>query len=127
MSELFQEELIAAAQHKQNFGQLPQPDRQAYNVNPSCGDTIVVQINLSPDEKTIQDIKWSGDGCIISQAAMSKLSEAMIGQAVADAKKFTTSDVLELLKLTNITPGRTRCLALGLATLQSALDSDTNQ
>ena len=121
MNDLYQQEILQAAKEKQNFGSLPDTDVQSEHYNAACGDKIMVQLKFSPDQKTITDLKWQGEGCIISQAAMSRLSQAAIGQKIKAVQQLTKKDLLNLLHLENISPGREHCLQIGLEAIKKAL------
>ena len=120
MEDLYQEVLLEAAENPQNFGELETYDTEWNGFNASCGDKISVQIQLSGDG-TIADIAWKGEGCIISQAAMSAVSEAVKGKAISDLEEMTLHDVLPLLHFDTISPGRIKCCMLGLESIRKAL------
>ena len=120
MEDLYQEVLLEAAENPQNFGELETYDTEWNGFNASCGDKISVQIQLSGDG-TIADIAWKGEGCIISQAAMSAVSEAVKGKASVQIEEMTLHDILPLLHFDTISPGRIKCCMLGLESIRKAL------
>jgi nitrogen fixation NifU-like protein len=87
-------------------------------LNASCGDEITVHMNIEDDK--ISAISWDGIGCAISQAAMSMLSEELLGMTVEDTEKLTQNDVLELLGVP-ISARRLQCALLGLKGIQKSL------
>lgn len=91
--------------------------RHIQEANLSCGDMFEVSFSLQDD--TIVDMKWRGEGCAISTASMSILSEEVIGKKVSDVQKFTKEQVLEMLGLTSITQTREKCLLLPLQAFRS--------
>ncbi len=121
LSDLYQEEILAAAKEKHNFGVMAKADAQFSQHNTACGDKIAVQIKLSQDKTIIKDLKWQGDGCVISQASISKLSQVVIGKPVATVNAYSEKELLKLLRLKSIAPGREHCLQLGLQALKKAL------
>ncbi|RKS84187.1 nitrogen fixation NifU-like protein [Motilibacter peucedani] len=57
---------------------------EAHHVNPTCGDEVTLRVRVSPDGATVEDVSWSGQGCSISQASSSVLSELVTGSTVAE-------------------------------------------
>ncbi len=121
MQDLYHEQLLEEAKKKRNYGELEDADEEATSFNSACGDTMTVRVKFSKDQALIDKLQWIGTGCIISQAAMSALSEELVGRKTAEVKEMGMAEVLELLKLKNIAPGRLRCLLLGLSTVKKAL------
>lgn len=120
MDDLYQEVLLEAAENPKNFGTLAKPTHQFDGFNASCGDKVTVHLQVSP-EGTITAIAWQGDGCIISQAAMSAVSEKVTGMTVAEATTLSLPDVLELLHFDTISPGRIKCCMLGAESIRKAV------
>ena len=60
---------------------------EVHHVNPTCGDEITLRVALSGDGERIADVSYDGQGCSISQAATSVLTDQVIGQTVGDALK----------------------------------------
>lgn len=118
MNDLYHEDLIDEAKHPSNFGDLADADTTTTQFNASCGDVITVAVKFSEDKTTIADIKWKGHGCIISQAAMSVLSEKIKGYPVAQIRKLSQETILEELGLSEISVGRVKCLLLGLSAIK---------
>lgn len=119
--DLYQQQLLQEAHHPHNKGTLDAHDVVGAVINASCGDRAELFLQLSDDKKTVIDAKWQGDGCIISQAGLSVLSEHIKGKSLSELRKLQMDDVLSWLGLETIAPGRTKCLMLGLAALQRAL------
>ncbi len=86
--------------------------------NLSCGDTLSIMLQIS-DEK-VDAISWQGDGCAISQAAMSILSEELQGKSLSDLDALTAEDIHTLLGIP-IGNRRVKCALLCLHTLKNAL------
>ncbi len=86
--------------------------------NASCGDALTLYIRIEHD--VIQALSWSGTGCAISQAAMSILSEELVGMPVAEASTLGATYVNSLLGVP-VGPRRTKCALLGLLTVRNAL------
>lgn len=118
---MYHQDLLEEAKHPQNMGTLENPDLQTTEFNASCGDVVSVEIKLSDDKSEILSVRWKGDGCIISQASMSVLSAQLEGMKVSEVEKIKQEDLLELLGLDSITPGRIKCLHLGLHAVKKVL------
>lgn len=120
MDDLYQEIILHESKHPQNQGVIDDADLVVTGGNKSCGDEVTVYLKLSDDKQQIVDLKWQGSGCAISQSAMSLLSQKVAsGQwTAADLQQKELPDVLELLGLDSISPGRMKCVSLGVSTLQ---------
>lgn len=121
LEEIYTQVLLDSAHHPQFKILLKKPNKWAQARNTSCGDVISVEIKLSSDGQIIKQIGWQGDGCIISQAHMDALASALVGQQVANLKTWGKTEMLKLFGLPNISPGRLKCLMLGLVSVQQAL------
>jgi nitrogen fixation NifU-like protein len=120
MDDLYCEELLDHYEHPHHHGALPDADLSIGDNNPSCGDRITIDVKLSPDRARIIDIAFSGDGCVISQAATSMLMDTVVGISVADVQRLDRQAVLNLLGIP-LTPTRVKCAMLGLKVLQAGL------
>ncbi|MBP7842628.1 iron-sulfur cluster assembly scaffold protein [Candidatus Woesebacteria bacterium] len=118
MNDLYHEDLLDEAKNPNNFGDLADADVTTTQFNASCGDVITVSVKLSEDKTKIADIKWKGHGCIISQAAMSVLSEKIKGYPVEKIQELSQESILEELGLPEISMGRVKCLLLGLSAVK---------
>lgn len=121
MTTVYHEDLLDEAKNPSNFGELEDADVTTTQYNASCGDVITVSVKLSDDKQTIADIKWKGHGCIISQAAMSVMSEKLIGFPVAQIRELSKDQVLTELGLEDISVGRVKCLLLGISAVKKIL------
>ncbi|MDR2462225.1 MAG: SUF system NifU family Fe-S cluster assembly protein [Verrucomicrobiales bacterium] len=88
LDELYQTVILDHAQRPRNFGDLPQATAVAEGVNPSCGDEVTVSVKLSADGQVIDDIKFKGAGCAISQASASLMTLKLKGKSRDEALKF---------------------------------------
>ena len=66
-------------------------DAESFQINPTCGDEITLRVALSGDGETVADVSYDGQGCSISQAATSVLTEQVIGRSVGEALKIVTA------------------------------------
>jgi nitrogen fixation NifU-like protein len=86
--------------------------------NPTCGDTLTLQLLIQDDN--VVSLGWSGDGCAISQAGMSILSEELIGKSVSDIEALQKKDIDALLGVP-VGARRIKCELLALHTLKNTL------
>lgn len=107
-------------QNPQNSGTLSNYDLEAEEVNPLCGDEIRIQIKLSHQRSAISDVRFSGNGCAISQAAASILTERIKGMDVKNVLILSDKDMINLLSITP-GPARIKCTLLALFTVKKAL------
>jgi len=95
----------------QNFGHLENPDIVHEEGNPSCGDQIRIELKVENDR--IADIRFSGKGCAISQAAASIFTEEIKGKTLEEVKNFDKQKMLDLLGI-EISGMRMKCAMLAL-------------
>ncbi len=116
----FTEEVILYHGRSSPFkGMIQKPTRSAEIENSMCGDILRVDIKI--DQSKIADIVFSGEGCLISQAAASLLvGKAKKVKHIDKIKKFDENTVLKLLGI-QLTISRTRCALLSLEVLKKAL------
>jgi nitrogen fixation NifU-like protein len=88
--------------------------------NPLCGDEVELFLKFDTENK-LRDIGFQGEGCAISQAGISLLTEYIKNKTKEELKTITGEQVLVMLGLKNLNPTRLRCALLGLKTLQKAL------
>src|ERR1700760_3395534 len=87
LEQMYQEVILDHYKHPQHRG-LRQPfAAEVYHRNPVCGADVTLRVRLSDDGETVADVSYDGQGCSISQAATSVLTQQVIGQSVPDALK----------------------------------------
>jgi nitrogen fixation protein NifU and related proteins len=118
MEELYRDFILDHYRNPRNAGTLATPDATFEDNNPLCGDKIRMDVRLR--DGVIEDIKFAGRGCAISQASASLLTEAVKGKTVAEVGKISKEEVLENLGIP-ISAARLKCALLGLKVLKSAL------
>lgn len=126
MSDLYQEIILDQLRHPQYQGQLESPDRQVSELNASCGDQLAVAVKFgAADDSPLADLRWQGQGCAISTSTISLLAAKIHHQRLSPPQimALTDQDLLQLLGLTSINPGRIKCMQLGLRALKKAVSS----
>lgn len=115
---LYQEHILDHYHNPKNWGSLAAPTHQSTVKNPTCGDMLHMELALAGER--IGDIAWTGEGCSISLASASLLSEQVRGKTPSELLALTSSDILEILELP-LSPGRLKCGILSLEALHKAL------
>ena len=139
LRELYQEVILDHSRHPRRFGVLEGADRLGEGYNPLCGDRIKIYLAIGPENR-IEDARFEGRGCAISQASASLMSEMLVGRSVEDAKALMegflhlvkgeggnqlTSDDRERLEVmagVSAFPMRVKCATLAWHTMKSALE-----
>lgn len=101
-----------------NYGAIEKPTHEVTDNNPLCGDTV--HFSFIVKEGVVEDVKFVGQGCSISQASASMMTELIKGKKVADVMKITQQEVIEMIGL-NLGPNRERCALLSLNAIQKSL------
>ncbi|MCI5826295.1 MAG: SUF system NifU family Fe-S cluster assembly protein [Arcanobacterium sp.] len=82
LEQMYQDIILDAARERHGEGVLSAPDGESFQVNPTCGDQVNMQVKLSPDGEHLADIKWDGHGCSISQASISIMTDMLEGKSL---------------------------------------------
>ena len=119
--DMYQEVILQHYRTPKNFGPLPDANREGEESNPLCGDHITVRLKVDPGSQKISEIRFQGDGCAISVASASMMTEKVAGLTVEEAGRLTRDDVLQLLGIP-LSPARIKCALTGFAALGRALN-----
>ena len=134
LDNLYKDIILEHYKHPRNRGRLDPATVSGEGLNPSCGDELELFLNV--EDGVISDVKFSGEGCAISQSSTSMMTEAIKGKSVAEALGLSTqfremirgeepADALGDLKtLQGISKlhARVKCATLGWVTLEQALE-----
>jgi nitrogen fixation NifU-like protein len=120
--DMYQELILQHYRAPRNFGTLTHPSRSGEESNPLCGDHIRFDLGLDATGTTLEEVKFSGDGCAISIASASLLSQRIKGKPLAEVQQLTREDVFKLLGIP-LSPVRVKCALTGFVAMGKALHS----
>jgi nitrogen fixation NifU-like protein len=118
--QLYREVILDHYKNPRGHGLLEHPDAEAEGQNPLCGDEVSIYVAFGEDGDTIDEVKFSGRGCAISQAATSMLTEMVKGRSATEVATLDRDELLDEIGIP-LTPVRLKCALLGLSTLKLAL------
>ena len=117
MTALYSEKLLDHFRRPRNYGALTNPDVSYESFNPLCGDRIRIEVKL--ENRSVKDVRFRGDGCAISIAAASLLTELIL----ATGNPAISDDQLIAALESDIKPARIQCALLPLEALRAGLKS----
>ncbi|MEE9163238.1 MAG: SUF system NifU family Fe-S cluster assembly protein [Thermoplasmata archaeon] len=117
--EMYQEAILDHYQNPRNKGNLDPFDIWAREDNPLCGDEIALFLRLS-DDRVVEDVKFQGQGCAISQASASMLTVKLKGKTLEEVLAVDEDALLKTLGIP-ISHARLKCALLSLSTLRIGL------
>jgi nitrogen fixation NifU-like protein len=115
---LYREIILDHYRNPRNKGTLDPADYTYEDTNPLCGDEV--RIDLRVNNGQVDEVRFTGRGCAISQASASMLTELIEGQPLDDVKALTKDDLLEELGVP-ISPARMKCALLPLKVLKAGI------
>ena len=118
--QLYREVILDHYKNPRGHGVIADADAQAEGQNPLCGDEVSIYVSFGDDGDTIDDVKFEGRGCAISQAATSMLTEMVQGRSATEIAALPKEELLEEIGIP-LTPVRLKCAILGLGVLKVAL------
>jgi nitrogen fixation NifU-like protein len=118
--QMYREVILDHYKNPHGHGVLDPADAHADGQNPLCGDEVSIYVAFGEDGETIDEVKFSGRGCAISQAATSMLMDMVTGKTATDVAVLDKQDLLDEIAIP-LTPVRLKCALLGLTTLKVAL------
>lgn len=119
MDSIYRENILEHSKHPQNKGHLDPYDYAFEDTNPLCGDEIRIELRVD-DSGTVTDIRFDGQGCAISQASASMLTEIVLGMNITDVKAMPKDELLEEVGI-ELSPARLKCALLSFNVLKASL------
>ena len=120
-SDMYRQQILDHYRNPRNYGELEDPTFSHVGENPMCGDEIAVDVVLADDGETIERVAFRGDGCAISQASASMLTEKLQGMTLAELDELDRDDATEMLGV-DISPMRVKCAVLAEKVAQDGAD-----
>jgi nitrogen fixation NifU-like protein len=140
LTELYQQVILDHNRRPRNYGKLEGANRQAEGFNPICGDHLTLYVRLDGD--VIDDLRFEGEGCAISKASASLMTDSLKGKTTAEAEALfermhelltgegnveacaSTLGKLAVFSGVREFPARVKCASLSWHALHSALEGD---
>ncbi len=120
-SDMYRQQILDHYKSPRNYGEIEEPTYTHVGENPMCGDTIEIDVVLDDAEETIEAVAFRGDGCAISQAAASMLTEKLVGMTVDELHDLDRDDMTDMLGV-DISPMRVKCAVLAEKVAQDGAD-----
>ena len=120
VDDLYREVILDHYKNPRGHGVIEGADAHAEGLNPLCGDEVSIYVQFAEDGETIDEVKFSGRGCAISQASTSMLMEMVTGRTATEIAELPKEELLEEVGIP-LTPIRLKCALLGLGVLKVAL------
>ena len=147
LKQLYQDIILEHGKSPRNFGKCEKYTHEAKGHNPLCGDQVKIYLKLG-NEKTVEDLTFEGEGCAISIASTSIMTELVKGKSLLISKniisaflnmiknegetKFKDLDEDQKVKIMSLSgvrqyPMRIKCATLAWHTLTSAMDGNKKE
>jgi nitrogen fixation NifU-like protein len=120
VDDMYREVILDHYKNPRGHGVIEDADAHAEGLNPLCGDEVTIYVQFDEDGETIDEVKFSGRGCAISQASTSMLMEMVQGRKADEIAVLPKEELLEEIGIP-LTPIRLKCALLGLGVLKVAL------
>ena len=121
---IYKENIIDHYKNPHNHGTIENADIKFTENNPLCGDVITVTLKVNGP--VVDDVRFISQGCAISTAATSMLTDKIKGKQIEEVKKVSREDVVDLLGI-EIGPVRTKCAVLGLVAVKEGIKQFENK
>jgi nitrogen fixation NifU-like protein len=118
--QMYREVILDHYKNPRHHGAMEGADAHAEGQNPLCGDEVSISVRFADDGETIDEVKFEGRGCAISQAATSMLTDLVQGRRATEVAALPKDELLEEIGIP-LTPVRLKCAILGLGVLKVAL------
>ncbi|MDO9514529.1 MAG: iron-sulfur cluster assembly scaffold protein [Syntrophales bacterium] len=117
----YSDKVLEHFRHPRNVGKIENPDGNAMEGSPACGDMVGVHIKVDPKTKRITDIKFESYGCASNIATGSIITELAKGKTIEEAKKISWKEASEALG--GLPPIKAHCSVLAVEGLRSAIQN----
>ncbi|HET8567745.1 MAG TPA: SUF system NifU family Fe-S cluster assembly protein [Candidatus Limnocylindria bacterium] len=118
MDDLYRDYILDHYKNPRNSGELPDATHRYHDTNPLCGDEITMMLKVGEGDR-VEDVRFIGRGCAISQASASILTEEVKGKTLDELRAIDRDHVLSNLGIT-ISPARIKCALLSLKALKGS-------
>jgi NifU-like protein involved in Fe-S cluster formation len=115
----YSEKVLEHFKNPRNVGKMENPDGKGLEGSPACGDMVAVYLQVNPETKVIDDVKFESYGCASNIATASIITEMAKGKTVEEAKKITWKEATE--ELGGLPPVKAHCSVLAVEGLRSAI------
>ncbi len=119
MNDMARETIIDYYRNPRNKGHLEHPTVSHEEKNATCGD--VIHLDLLIEDDIVKNIRYDGQGCSISQASASMLTEMVMGKHIDEVKAITKDDIMDALGVETLGPSRIKCALLSLKVLKAGV------
>lgn len=116
----YREELLDHYNNPRNKRDIKDANAVASESNPNCGDKIIVMMKIN--DGLVEDVSFQGEGCAISMAFASKMTEELKGKKLDEIGKLNSIFALSFFP-GQISPARIKCALLGFSTMKEAIDN----
>ena len=121
--DIYRETILDHYRHPRNYGDLSNANAHARDSNVLCGDVVEMQLRI--DANRIEEARFRGEGCAISIATASILTEFSKGKSISEIKDLGNKELIKLLG-TDPGPARIECAILGLEVMKAAINKRQN-
>lgn len=119
--ELYRQNILEFYKYPHNKSEMTGADLVGEGVNASCGDKITFYMGLDGDR--VAEVSFDGDGCAVSMASVSMLTDKVKGKTLDELRALAPGDIYNMLGV-QISPGRVKCALLGYEAMNKALKND---
>ena len=119
--DMYRQQILDHYKNPRNYGELEDATFEHVGENPMCGDTIKMYVKLDDDGETVERVSFVGDGCAISQASASMLSQDLHGRTLDEIREMDRDDIFDLLGI-DVNPMRVKCAVLAEKVAQDGAD-----
>ncbi len=121
MSYFFFDSVMDHYKNPRNRGRPQQFDSEFGDSNPTCGDSVKIYLKIKDNK--IEKANFEGNGCMLSMASASLLTEMVEGMSLEESLKLTERDIMNELGIQELGPNRIKCVALPVKVLKMAIIS----